>query len=374
MYQSRSIHSSLSFRDKLFSIDYILVLSVLALGVISMFVMYSTDRGTFDYHTKSHILRFSVFFVMFFIISFFQIRFWYEASTLVYIIFFILLLSVKYFGLSSSGSQRWLNFYFMNLQPSELMKIGLILFLANYYHRIPSHDVNRIKYLFIPVVALISPVLLVITQPDLGTSILIAAGGIIVAWLAGVRVKFFVYASVLFISLLPIAISFLKPYQKARILTFLNPDRDPLGAGYQIIQSKIAIGSGGLFGKGFLNGSQSYLDFLPEKHTDFVFTLFSEEFGFVGSIFILLLYVLIIYRIVKIGNITRSNFGKLFCYGFASAFFVYMVVNMGMVLGLLPIVGAPLPIMSYGGSSMLSIMLGLGIVMSCKIYKDTPVN
>jgi rod shape determining protein RodA len=374
MYQSRSIHSSLSFRDKLFSIDYILVLSVLALGVISMFVMYSTDRGTFDYHTKSHILRFSVFFVMFFIISFFQIRFWYEASTLVYIIFFILLLSVKYFGLSSSGSQRWLNFYFMNLQPSELMKIGLILFLANYYHRIPSHDVNRIKYLFIPVVALISPVLLVITQPDLGTSILIAAGGIIVAWLAGVRVKFFVYASVLFISLLPIAISFLKPYQKARILTFLNPDRDPLGAGYQIIQSKIAIGSGGLFGKGFLNGSQSYLDFLPEKHTDFVFTLFSEEFGFVGSIFILLLYILIIYRIVKIGNITRSNFGKLFCYGFASAFFVYMVVNMGMVLGLLPIVGAPLPIMSYGGSSMLSIMLGLGIVMSCKIYKDTPVN
>jgi rod shape determining protein RodA len=336
--------------------------------------MYSTDRGTFDYHTKSHILRFSIFFIMFFIISFFQIRFWHETSILIYIIFFILLLSVKYFGLSSSGSQRWLNFYFMNLQPSELMKIGLILFLANYYHRIPAQDVNRIKYLFIPMVALISPVLLVITQPDLGTSILIAAGGIIVAWLAGVRVKFFVYSSILFISLLPIAISFLKPYQKLRILTFLNPDRDPLGAGYQIIQSKIAIGSGGLFGKGFLNGSQSYLDFLPEKHTDFVFTLFSEEFGFVGSILILLLYILIIYRIVKIGNVTRSNFGKLFCYGFASAFFVYMVVNMGMVLGLLPIVGAPLPIMSYGGSSMLSIMLGLGIVMSCKIYKDTPVN
>ena len=374
MYQTRSINSSLSFRDKLFSIDYILVLSVLVLGIVSMFVMYSTDRGTFDYHTKSHILRFSIFFIMFFIISFFQIRFWHETSILIYIIFFILLLSVKYFGLSSSGSQRWLNFYFMNLQPSELMKIGLILFLANYYHRIPAQDVNRIKYLFIPMVALISPVLLVITQPDLGTSILIAAGGIIVAWLAGVRVKFFVYSSILFISLLPIAISFLKPYQKARILTFLNPDRDPLGAGYQIIQSKIAIGSGGLFGKGFLNGSQSYLDFLPEKHTDFVFTLFSEEFGFVGSMLILLLYILIIYRIVKIGNVTRSNFGKLFCYGFASAFFVYMVVNMGMVLGLLPIVGAPLPIMSYGGSSMLSIMLGLGIVMSCKIYKDTPVN
>ena len=173
---------------------------------------------------------------------------------------------------------------------------------------------------------------------------------------------------------MPIAISFLKPYQKARILTFLNPDRDPLGAGYQIIQSKIAIGSGGLFGKGFLNGSQSYLDYLPEKHTDFIFTLFSEEFGFFGSVTILLIYCLIIYRIVQIGNITRSSFGKLYCYSFATAFFVYVAVNMGMVLGLLPIVGAPLPIMSYGGSSMMAMMIGLGIVMSCKVYKDVPVN
>jgi rod shape determining protein RodA len=192
----------------------------------------------------------------------------------------------------------------------------------------------------LPIIALIAPVLLVITQPDLGTSILIAAGGIIVVWLAGVKIKFFAYLSIIFISVLPIAISFLKPYQKARILTFLNPDRDPLGAGYQIIQSKIAIGSGGFFGK----------------------------------VFILLLYVLIIYRIVKIGHITRSNFGKLYCYGFSTALSVYIAVNMGMVLGLLPIVGAPLPIMSYGGSSMMSIMLGLGIAMSCKIHKDTAVN
>ena len=172
----------------------------------------------------------------------------------------------------------------------------------------------------------------------------------------------------------PIAISFLKPYQKSRILTFLNPDRDPLGAGYQIIQSKIAIGSGGFFGKGFLNGSQSYLDFLPEKHTDFIFTLFSEEFGFFGSISILALYGLIISRIIGIGHVTRSNFGKLYCYGFGTAFSIYVIVNMGMVLGLLPIVGAPLPIMSYGGSSMLSIMLGLGIAMSFRIHKDTPVS
>tara|TARA_B100001248_G_scaffold254250_1_gene232397 strand:- start:83 stop:1102 length:1020 start_codon:yes stop_codon:yes gene_type:complete len=339
-----------------------------------MFAMYSTDGGEFKYHTKSHILRFGVFFTMFFVISFFQIRFWYKTSTVFYLSIFILLLAVKYFGLTSSGSQRWLNLYFMNLQPSELMKVALILFLAKYYHRISTTDVNRIKHLFLPIVALIAPVLLVVTQPDLGTSILIAIGGIVVAWLAGVRVKFFTYASILFISLMPIAISFLKPYQKARILTFLNPDRDPLGAGYQIIQSKIAIGSGGLFGKGFLNGSQSYLDYLPEKHTDFIFTLFSEEFGFFGSVTILLIYSVIIYRIVQIGNITRSSFGKLYCYSFATAFFVYVAVNMGMVLGLLPIVGAPLPIMSYGGSSMMAMMIGLGIVMSCKVYKDVPVN
>ena len=374
MFQPRSIQSSLSFSDKIKSIDYILLLSVLILGIISMFAMYSTAGGSFDYHTQSHIVRFFLFFSLFLILSFFRIKFWFQTSTLIYLIFIFLLLGVKYFGITSSGSQRWINFYFINLQPSELMKIGLILFLAKYYHRTPTSEVNRIKYLFLPFLALFVPVLLVITQPDLGTSILIAAGGIVVVWLAGVNIKFFGYAALSFAALAPLAISFLKPYQKARILTFLNPDRDPLGAGYQIIQSKIAIGSGGLFGKGFLNGSQSYLDFLPEKHTDFIFTLFSEEFGFVGSVFILLLYSVIIYRIVKIGDITRSNFGKLYCYGFSTAFFIYVAVNMGMVLGLLPIVGAPLPIMSYGGSSMLSIMFGLGIAMSCKIYKDVPVN
>jgi rod shape determining protein RodA len=374
MFQPRSIQSSLGFRDKLFSIDYVLVISILVLGIVSMFAMYSTDGGEFKYHTKSHIIRFSIFFFMFFILSFIQVRFWHGSSYLIYLLFFILLIAVKYFGISASGSKRWLDFFFINLQPSELMKIGLILFLAKYYHRISIENINRLKYLFIPIVALVAPVLLVILQPDLGTSLLIAAGGVIVAWLAGVRLKFFVYAFLAFIASLPFAISVLKPYQKSRILTFLNPDRDPLGAGYQIIQSKIAIGSGGLFGKGFLQGSQSYLDYLPEKHTDFIFTLFSEEFGFFGSMFILILYAVIISRLIKIGNITRSNFGKLYCYSFATAFFIYVTVNMGMVLGLLPIVGSPLPILSYGGSSMMAIMFGLGIAMSCKIYKDTPVN
>ena len=221
MFQPRSLQSSLTLREKIYSVDFILAGAILALGIISMFAMYSTDGGEFKYHTKSHILRSVVFYFMFIIISFFQINFWYRTSTLIYLIIFLLLIGVKYFGLTSSGSQRWLNLYFMNLQPSELMKIALILFLASYYHRISTQDVNKIKYLFLPLAVLTLPFLLVVAQPDLGTSILIVIGGVTVGWLAGVRVKFFTYAAIIFISLIPIAISFLKPYQKSRILTFL---------------------------------------------------------------------------------------------------------------------------------------------------------
>ena len=374
MFKQGSIQSHLTLRDKIFSLDLILLFSILILGLISFFAMYSTDGGEFAYHTKSHIVRFFVFFSLFIVVSFFRTNFWYTWSIPIYLAILALLVLVKYFGLTSSGSQRWLSLYFINLQPSELMKIGLILFLAKYYHRISSGDVNRAKFLLSPIIALSAPVILVLTQPDLGTAFLIAAGGAVVIWLAGVKMKFFAYLSLVFLAVTPVAISFLKPYQKSRILTFLDPSRDPLGAGYQITQSKIAIGSGGLFGKGFLNGSQSYLDYLPEKHTDFIFTLFSEEFGFFGSCFVLALYILITWRVIGIGNMVRDTFGKLFCYSFATAFFIYVAVNMGMVLGLIPIVGAPLPILSYGGSSMMAMMFGLGIVMSCKIHKDQPIS
>jgi rod shape determining protein RodA len=364
------IYSGFTLRDKILNLDFVLLLSILVLGIISIFAQYSSSSGNFDFHAKNHTIRFGVFFILFLIVSFTPINFWHSTSFFVYFIFLLLLILVKYFGISSQGSQRWINLFVINLQPSELMKIGIILFLAKYYHRVSSADVNRLRFLIYPIVALLCPFFIVLTQPDLGTSLLILASGVVVTWLAGVKLKFFAYLSAGFVVLAPIAIAFLKPYQKARILTFLNPEKDPLGAGYQIIQSKIAIGSGGIFGKGFLNGSQSYLNFLPEKHTDFIFTLFSEEFGFIGSILIVFLYFLITFRIVQIGTITRSIFGRLYCYGFSTAFFIYVTVNMCMVLGLLPIVGAPLPIMSYGGSSMLAIMFGLGIVMSCRIFKD----
>ena len=374
LYSRSTLHTPFSFRDKVFHLDFVLLFSVLILGVISIFAQYSSAGGLFETHTINHATRFFVFFLFFFVISFFNISFWNRFSILIFITFILLLVAVKFFGIQSQGSRRWLNLFVLNLQPSELMKVGIILFLANYYHRISSSDVNKLKYLLFPIIAISIPFMLVVTQPDLGTAILILSSGIVVTWLAGVRWKIFAYLSLAAIVIAPISISFLKPYQKSRILSFLNPDLDPLGAGYQIIQSKIAIGSGGLFGKGFLNGSQAYLDFLPEKHTDFIFTLYAEEFGFFGSVSMVFLYFLITYRIVHIGNLTRSIFGKLYCYGFSTAFFIYVTVNMSMVLGLLPIVGAPLPILSYGGSSMLAIMLGLGIVMSCNVYKNNSVS
>ncbi len=242
--------------------------------------------------------------------------------------------------------------------------------MARYYNKISSHNVSNIKFIITPFFALFIPFVLIMSQPDLGTALLVAIGGIIVVWLVGFKIKYFAYLSLIFLFSIPIVIALLKPYQKLRILVFLNPERDPLGGGYQIIQSKIAVGSGGIFGKGFLKGSQSYLDYLPEKQTDFIFTLFSEEFGFLGSMSLLLIYILIIRRIIKIGQESKNNFAKLYCFGFGTSFFVYVTINMAMVLGLLPIVGAPLPIMSYGGSSMLAIMIGLGIVMSCKIHKQ----
>jgi rod shape determining protein RodA len=374
LYSRNSLHTPFAIRDKFFNLDFILFFSVLLLGIISIFAQYSSSGGEWVSHSINHAIRFIVFFIFFVLISFINISLWNRFSFLIFLIFILLLLAVKFFGLQSQGSRRWINLFVFVLQPSELMKIGIILYLANYYHRISSSDVNKIKYLLIPVIAIFIPFVMVVTQPDLGTALLILFSGIIVTWLAGVRWKIFAYLSLLSLVLAPVAISFLKPYQKSRILSFLNPDLDPLGAGYQIIQSKIAIGSGGIFGKGFLNGSQAYLDFLPEKHTDFIFTLYAEEFGFFGSMLIIFLYFLITYRIVHIGNTTRSIFGKLFCYGFSTAFFIYVTVNMSMVLGLLPIVGAPLPILSYGGSSMLAIMFGLGIVMSCSIYKNDVVG
>jgi len=367
MFQHDRLSNEITLFQKIKNLDYILLISVILLSLLSVFVMYSTDGGEILFHTKNHFVKLAVFFPLMIFVAFFNIKFWHNFSYIIYFIVILLLIYVSFFGIKSSGSQRWMDLYLFVLQPSELMKIAIIMCLAKYFHRIKIENVNSFTSITIVLSIIIIPIIFVISQPDLGTSILIALSGLIILWLGGMKIKYFIYSFITFLISLPFIISFLKPYQKLRILTFLDPDRDPLGAGYQIIQSKIAIGSGGLNGKGFLKGTQSYLDFLPEKHTDFIFTLFSEEFGFIGSVGLLILYSIIIFRIVRIGAISRSNFARLFCFGYAFAIFIYIVVNLSMVLGLLPIVGSPLPIMSYGGSSMLATMIGFGIVLSAKI-------
>ena len=371
MYQhTRLTTNRLNFFQKFRNYDYILLFCILLLGFISLATMYSTDGGEILFHTKSHFTKLVVFTIMMLIMSFINIKYWFSIGSLSYLAVIGLLIATYLFGITSSGSQRWINLYFINLQPSELMKIVIILCLAKYFHRMKLENVNSIYTILTSLIIIMLPMGLVIVQPDLGTSLLIAISGIAVLWFAGINHKYFIYTMLGFVISLPFIIAFLKPYQKLRVLTFLNPDRDPLGAGYQIIQSKIAVGSGGIFGKGFLKGTQSYLEFLPEKHTDFIFTLFSEEFGFVGSALLLVIYVIIIYRIVAIGANCRSYFAKIFCYSFGAAIFVFITINMSMVLGLLPIVGSPLPIMSYGGSSMLATMIGFGIVMSARVHNQ----
>ena len=372
MFYHNRLNSDISFFQKIKELDYVLLICIIILSFLSLLVMYSTDGGDILYHTKSHFIKLIIFFPLMMLIAFFNIKYWHTFAYIFYFLIILLLVWVSLFGLKASGSQRWMNLYLFVLQPSELMKIAIILALAKYYHRIKIQNVNSLSSIILVLTIILIPVILVISQPDLGTSVLIALSGLIILWIAGIRVKYFIFSLIISVISLPFIISFLKPYQKLRILTFLDPDRDPLGAGYQIIQSKIAIGSGGLNGKGFLKGTQSYLDFLPEKHTDFIFTLFSEEFGFIGSVALLILYTIIIIRIIRIGVLSRSNFSKLFCFGFAFSIFIYIVVNLSMVLGLLPIVGSPLPIMSYGGSSMLATMIGFGIVLSAKVnHKQT---
>ncbi|MDA9598682.1 rod shape-determining protein RodA [Candidatus Pelagibacter sp.] len=374
MYQhTRLTNNKFGFFQKFKNFDYLLLFCILFLGFISLATMYSTDGGEILFHTKSHFIKLIIFTLMMIVISFINIKFWFSTGYLFYILVVGLLVWTYLFGIKSSGSQRWIDLYFINLQPSELMKICIILCLAKYFHRMKIENVNSVYTILTSLIIILIPMGLVIVQPDLGTALLIVISGVVVLWFAGINHKYFIYTILGFLISLPFIISFLKPYQKLRVLTFLNPDRDPLGAGYQIIQSKIAVGSGGIFGKGFLKGTQSYLEFLPEKHTDFIFTLFSEEFGFVGSTILLIIYAIIIYRIVAIGAISRSFFAKLFCFGFAAAIFVYVTINMSMVLGLLPIVGSPLPVLSYGGSSMLATMIGFGVVMSAKVHSQQSI-
>ena len=355
--------------EKITQFDWLFFSLICMLICIGLLTIHTVDSSTTNYLFK-HFLRISFSLILFLLVAFINIKFWYRFAYIFYLAIVGLLIYVDFFGLSALGAKRWINLYFFNVQPSELMKIGVILALARYYQYIKLEDIDRLSKLIIPIFIITIPFYLVAGQPDLGTGIFILLVCIGMLWLAGLSLKIFItsFCSLLFI--VPVVISFLKPYQKQRILTFLNPENDPLGSGYHILQSKIAIGSGGFFGKGFKQGTQSNLEFLPEKHTDFIFTVFAEQFGFFGCILLILLFFALILKILNISLKSQNNFSRLVCFGIGFNICIYLAVNLGMVTGLLPVVGVPLPIISYGGTAMLTTMFSLGLVMSAKIHKD----
>lgn len=328
-------------------------------------VLYSAAGGSFEPWAGKHVLRFLMFLAMAIIMSRFSLDFWKSITFPVYGILFVLLLVVEMVGFVGGGSQRWINVGFMTLQPSELMKPAVVLAIAWFYDRVPPSHIGTFGALWPPALILGVPWFFVMIQPDLGTSIAILFGGVIVAFLAGLPMRWFVGAGAAMMIVAPLAFFFgLKEYQRNRVLIFLDPESDPLGTGYHISQSKIAIGSGGLFGKGFLNGTQSHLDYLPEGHTDFVFATMAEEWGLLGGLAILFGYFLLIRWGWSVAMSSKSRYGQLVAAGLTATMFFYMMINLMMVMGLAPVVGIPLPFISHGGSSMLTLMICVGIIMS----------
>ena len=318
--------------------------------------------------------RFLVIFFGMLIIALIDVRWWFKCAWWLYATGFVLLVYVEIMGHIGMGAQRWINLGFMKLQPSELMKVALVLTLARYFHAATPEDMKRLSFLIVPALLIGAPVGLVMLQPDLGTALMTSFAGVAIVFVAGAPLWIFIGGVVAVAAAIPIGWHFMHDYQRQRVLTFLNPESDPLGSGYHITQSKIALGSGGLKGKGFLDGSQSHLDFLPEKQTDFIFTLWAEEWGLAGGVALLLLFGLIIWYGLWIALRARHNFGRYLAFGLTFNFSVYIFVNIAMVMGLIPVVGAPLPLVSYGGTAMLAAMIGFGLILSCNLYRDSKVT
>jgi len=364
-----------TFSQRLWNINWSFVLLIIATAAIGFGMLYSAANGSIDPWASRQMLRFAVGLVVMLVVAVSNIRFWLRYAYAVYGLGLALLLVVEFFGSIGMGAQRWIDLGFMTIQPSELMKIGLILVLARYFYASRVVDVERITHLFLPIALLAGPAFLVLRQPDLGTAILLTATGVAMFFLAGVRIWLFVTAAIAAIAaIFPVWKYVLLDYQKQRLLTFFNPEKDPLGAGYHVLQSKIALGSGGMFGKGFLEGSQSHLSFLPEKHTDFIFTMLAEEFGMVGGLVLLTLYLLILMYGFFISLRSRNQFGRLVGMGISSAFFFNVFVNIAMVMGILPVVGMPLPLISYGGTAMLTLMFGFGLLMCVNVHRDVTIS
>jgi len=372
-YQVRHVPTGLR---KLLYMNWPLIILMTTVACVGFLMLYSVAGGSASPWMEPQAKRFALGMSLMIFIAMFPIWFWRNMAALAYLVSLVLLVAVEFFGTTGMGAQRWLDLGFMRLQPSELMKIGLVMMLAAYYDWLPLKKVSHPFWVLVPLVFIALPVLLVVAQPDLGTSILLMLGGGAVMFLAGVHWAYF--ATVIAAGVGTILAVFesrgtpwqiLQNYQYRRIDTFLDPANDPLGAGYHITQAKIALGSGGWTGRGFMQGTQSRLNFLPEKHTDFIFTTLAEEFGFVGAFALLVLYGLIILFCVISALSNKDRFASLVTLGVGMTFFLYFAVNMSMVMGLAPVVGVPLPLVSYGGSAMLVLMIGFGLVQSAHVHK-----
>ena len=354
------------FFSKLSKLNFLIIISLILLGLVGVASLYSAAGGNWDPWAKNHLIRliFGIFLML--ILAFLPHKIFFKLSVLSFLIGILSLILVKFVG--TGNVQRWITLGGMNFQPSEAMKIALILILARYFDHLSRIDLDKLKSYILPLFLIFLPGFLVISQPDLGTGLTIILLGLAILFFVGISMKFVILCFIIVASSVPFIWNQLYDYQKDRILVFLNPELDSLGSGYQIIQSKIAIGSGGIFGKGYLLGSQSRLNYLPEKHTDFIFTLISEELGFLGSIFIILIFCILITSIMKISFRVKTLFSKIVSFGIGFLLFLYLSLNIGMVCGLLPVVGAPLPLISYGGTSLLTVLIGVGIVLSINIH------
>ncbi|WP_224816030.1 rod shape-determining protein RodA [Hasllibacter sp. MH4015] len=361
---------------KILHLNWALALLLVSVASVGFLMLYSVAGGSFSPWAETQMQRFALGFVAMMIVAMVPIWFWRNMSVLAYIVAIVLLLYVEFFGSTFGGAQRWIDLGFMRLQPSEVAKITVVMMLAAYYDWLDLGKVSHPLYVAIPLVIIGIPVGLTFIQPDLGTSLLILMGGGAVIFMAGVHWLYFATVIALGLGAITAVLAsrdtpwaLLADYQYARIDTFLDPTRDPLGAGYHITQSQIALGSGGWTGRGFMQGTQIRGDFLPESHTDFIFPTLAEEFGFVGAASLLLLYVLILIFCIATALMVRDRFASLMVMGVAVTFFLYFAVNMAMVMGLAPVVGVPLPLVSYGGSAMLVLMVGFGLVQSAHVHR-----
>ena len=362
------------FWERVLAVSWGLVILICAAAGFGIAVLYSAADGSMEPWAGKQTLRFAVALVLMIGAALVDLRAWYRSAYWVYAAVLALVIGVDLRGFVGMGAQRWIDLGVIQLQPSELMTVAVVLALARYFHSLANEDIGRIRYLILPALIVLVPAALVLKEPDLGTAIILLLGGAVLFFVAGVHAGFFLAAPLAAAAAVPAIWRVLRDYQKARIYTFLDPDSDPLGAGYHILQSKIALGSGGLFGKGFLMGSQSHLSFLPEKQTDFIFTTLAEEFGLAGGLGLLALYTVIIVWGFALALRSRNQFGRLLGLGIVTSFFLSVFINAAMVMGMIPVVGVPLPLISYGGTAMLAVMLGFGLLINVGVHRDTRLN